>query len=46
MPHLSPDVSRMGRSSSSVVPGYVVDSSTTSCPLRRRLAISRPVEWM
>ena len=34
-PALSPDAfSRIGRTSSSVVPGYVVDSSTTSVPRR------------
>ena len=32
VPARRPDCSRIGRSSSSVVPGYVVDSSTTSAP--------------
>ena len=39
-PAFSPVDSRIGRSFSRVVPGYVVDSSTTSCPSRRRFAIS------
>ena len=39
-PTLSPDASRRGSSSSLVVPGYVVDSSTTRCPLRSRFATS------
>ena len=30
--HCKPLASRIGNTSSSVVPGYVVDSSTTSCP--------------
>jgi len=44
--HLSPLSSRIARTSVSVVPGYVVDSRTTSCPYRSRFAISRAVEWM
>ena len=39
-PTLSPEASSRGRISSRVVPGYVVDSSTTRWPLRRRFAIS------
>ena len=39
-PTFSPEASSRGRISSRVVPGYVVDSSTTRWPLRRRFAIS------
>ena len=39
-PAFSPVDSRIGSSCSRVVPGYVVDSSTTRCPSRRRFAIS------
>ncbi len=38
-PQTSPDDSSTGWISSRVVPGYVVDSSTTRCPLRSRGAI-------
>ncbi len=39
-PALSPLFSRIGSSRSRVVPGYVVDSSTTSCPFCRRGTMS------
>ena len=39
-PAFRPVDSRIGSSCSRVVPGYVVDSSTTSWPSRRRFAIS------
>ena len=42
-PQRSPDSSRIPRTSSSVVPGYVVDSRTTSCPRRSRGWICRTV---
>ena len=40
VPQRSPPASRIGLHSSSVVPGYVVLSSTTSWPFRRLAAIA------
>ena len=41
-----PDPTKRGSSTSSVVPGYVVDSSTTSCPGRRMRATSAAAATM
>src|SRR4029450_9344084 len=43
-PTVSPRAESIGRISSSVVPGYVVLSRTTSCPGRSRAAIALAAE--
>jgi hypothetical protein len=45
-PAFSPPLSRIGRTTSVVVPGYVVDSSITSMPGCRYLAIASTAETM
>jgi len=45
-PTAMPDPTKRGSSTSSVVPGYVVDSSTTSCPGRRMRATSAAAATM